>query len=105
MHENNEKNTKATLRYPYASFWNGIALSLVYLSFLVYVGIANPANAEIALTSFFIWIVYWYAMYMAKKRFEEGNISVWGVRLVNIGGLFLFVFGSFAACLNGIRIG
>ena len=104
MDEINEKSTKRAVAYPYVSMWGGIILSLAYLSFLIYVSIADAADRQIALTSFFIGVVYWSAMYVAKKRFAEGNMGAWGIRLVNIGGLFLFVFGSFAACLNGIRI-
>jgi len=103
--QEDKTDMKKNIKYPYVSMWIGIILSLAYLSFLIYVSIANAADRNIAFTSFFIGVVYWSAMYVAKKRFAEGNMGAWGVRLINIGGLLLFVFGSFAACLNGIRIG
>ena len=105
MQAYDKADMKNNIKYPYISMWVGMILSLAYLLLLLFIGISNPSDIEIALPALFLAAFYWYAIYAAKKAFEQGKISAGGVRLVNLGGMLLFLFGSFAGCLSGIQMG
>ena len=85
-------------RYPNISMVIGVVLSLIYTSFIVSI---FPVNHNIVSTflSVGFLLVYWYAMYNAKKKFMTESFTVSEVRFVNIGGLFLFFFSTFFTCL------
>lgn len=98
MERHNKENSKRL--YPYLSMSIGIMLSLIIFWLLVEVDIQNDYKRNSALFGILLTSFYWYAIYIAHKRFYLGSIGVWGVRLVNIGGLFLFIFGSFISCFQ-----
>jgi len=85
-------------RYPNISMVIGVVLSLIYTSFIVSI---FPVNHNIVSTflSVGFLLVYWYAMYTAKKKFMTESFTVSEARFVNIGGLFLFCFSTFFTCL------
>ena len=98
MERHNKENSKRV--YPYLSMILGIMSSLLITWLLVEADMQNDYKRNTALFGMFLAFFYWYAIYIAHKYFYLGSIGVWGVRLVNIGGLFLFVFGSFISCFQ-----
>jgi len=90
-------------RYPNISMVIGMLLSLMYTLLIAYIFIGNH-NVIFAFLSMVYLAVYWYAMHYAKKKFMTESFTVAKVRLINIGGFFLFFFATFFTCLNNVRI-
>jgi len=103
--DESSKKAKVEVKYPYVSFWIGIILSLLYLWQMIYTGMVNHAALGMVLVSLVFLCFYWVAAYKAKQYFKIQKIGVWGVRMINIGGLLLVFFGSLASCALGVRIG
>jgi hypothetical protein len=99
--QKNKHNEAPTPKsYPVVSLVLGILLSLGYTGLLV-----TATRPPELVFEVMILLVYWGAMFYAEGRFSEGSITVAKVRLINIGGFFLYFFASFGACLSGLRIG
>jgi len=99
--QKNEHNEAPVSKgYPIVSLVIGMLLSLGYTGLLV-----TATRPPELVFEVIILLAYWGVMFYAKGRFAEGSITVAKVRLINIGGFFLYFFASFGACLSGLRIG
>jgi len=85
-------------RYPNISMIIGVVLSLMYALLIISILMGGHMMAYVFLTVGLL-SAYWYAMYTAKKKFITESFTVAQVRLVNVGGLFLFFFSSFYSCV------
>lgn len=93
----------------------GIILSLVILPFSLIFLFSETMNSIIDHSTAWMWIfdvLFWIGFYLffwkVKKRFDESlmnrTLSNWEKNLINMTGLFLFIFTMLIVCVDEFKI-